>query len=106
MDFGCIDESGTKENKSEIAMPVVYANAHIDDTESNSSSKFSQCFQIYRAVVKTVMKFWLNILRISSLQQNIFRCRILRDSNHDSALPCVLSERICLSLPNPKKGIT
>ena len=50
MDFGCIDESGTKENKSEIAMPVVDANAHIDDTESNSSSKFSKCFQIHRTV--------------------------------------------------------
>ena len=37
--LGCIDESGNKENKSEISIPAADGNAYFDDTESSRSSK-------------------------------------------------------------------
>ena len=39
MHFECIDESGNKDNKSEISNPAADANAYFDDTGSNRSSK-------------------------------------------------------------------
>ena len=39
--LGCIDESGNKENESEISMPEWDANAYFEDNESIGSSKHS-----------------------------------------------------------------
>ena len=54
MDFGCIDESGNKDNKSEISIPLVDSNAYVDDTESNRSSKHNQCFHIHRVCLRCI----------------------------------------------------
>ena len=55
MDFGCIDESGNKDNKSEISIPVVDANAYVDDTKSNRSRKHNQCFHIHRVCLRCIL---------------------------------------------------
>ena len=39
MHFECIDESGNKENKSEVSIPAADGNAYSDDPESSRSSK-------------------------------------------------------------------